>query len=190
MARRVELTLDRETVLREAFALLDEKGLEGLSLRALAARMNVQAPAFYWHFENKAELLGHMSALIYREARSSVPHCASWSEWLLEYGRAVRRGLGGLRDAARLCATAQPLEPTVSITPEVIAAPLTQFGLNQEQGLNAIAAVTSLCIGWGSYDDDGSMRSFLQGILDFDKSFEVALKALVVGLREQFEMSD
>ncbi len=188
MARRTELTLDRETVLREALAVLDERGLEGLSLRALAARLNVQAPAFYWHFESKADLLGHMSALIYREARSSVPPCASWSEWLLEYGRAVRQRFGSLRDAARLCASAQPLEPTVSITAEVIAAPLTKLGLSQEQGLNAVAAVTSLCLGWGSYDNDGSMHRFLEGIMDFDKSFEISLEALVTGLQQRFRM--
>ena len=190
MGRRNELTLDRETVLREALILLDEKGLEGLSLRALAARLNVQAPAFYWHFENKAELLGHMSALIYREARSSVRPCENWSEWLLEYGRAVRQRLAGQRDAARLCATAQPLEPTLTVTAEAIAAPLMQLGLSQEQGLNAVAAVTSLCLGWGSYDNDGSMHRFLEDIMDFDKSFEISLEALVAGLEQRFRPAD
>jgi TetR/AcrR family tetracycline transcriptional repressor len=186
VARRTELALDRETVLHEALALLNEKGLEGLSLRALAARLDVQAPAFYWHFDSKAELFGHITALIYREARDSVPPCTSWSVWLLGYGRALRQRLADLRDAARLCATAQPLEPTVTLTAEAIAAPLTHMGLSQEQGLNAVAAVTSLCIGWGSYDNDGSMHRFLEDIMDFDKSFEISLEALVAGLEQQF----
>lgn len=186
MGRRTELALDRDTLLREALILLDERGLEGLSLRALAARLNVQAPAFYWHFKNKAELLGHITALIYREARDSVPACTSWSEWLLGYGRALRQRLADLRDAARLCATYQPLEPTVQLTPEAIASPLNRMGLSQEQGLNAVAAVTSLCIGWGSYDNKGSMHRFLEDIMDFDKNFEISLEALVVGLEQRF----
>lgn len=183
MARRTELTLDRATVLREAFALLDERGLQGLSLRALGARLNVQAPSFYWHFASKAELLGHMSAAIYSEARSAVPPCEDWSEWLLAYGRSVRKRLSCQRDAARICASAQPLEPLVSVNADAVAAPLTKLGLSQEQGVNAIAAMTSLCLGWVSYDVDGSMRRFLEGIMDFDKGFEIALEALVEGLK-------
>lgn len=189
MARRAELTLDRATVLREAFALLDEKGLQGLNLRALAARLDVQAPAFYWHFTSKAELLGHMCAMIYRESRSAVPPCDDWGQWLLAYGRSLRKRLAGQRDAARICASAQPLEPTVSVSAEAIAAPLTKLGLGQDQGLNAVAAVTSLCLGWGSYDVDGSMHRFLKGIMDFDKSFEIALEALVEGLKSHMVQS-
>jgi len=183
VARRTELALDRETVLREAFALLDEKGLNGLSLRALAARLKVQAPAFYWHFSSKDELLGHMSATIYREARTALPPCDDWPSWLLVYGRSVRQRLASQRDAARICSSARPREPTISPTAEAIVAPLTALGLTQEQGLDAITAVTSLCLGWGSYDRDGSMHRFLEGIMDFEKSFEIALQALVAGLK-------
>jgi TetR/AcrR family transcriptional regulator, tetracycline repressor protein len=182
VGRRTELALDRETVLREAFGLLDEKGLRGLNMRALAARLKVQAPALYWHFSSKDELLGHMSALIYREAREAIPACKDWPSWLLAYGRSVRRRLSSQRDAARICSTAQPLAPTLTITAEAIVAPLSAFGLSQEEGLNAISAVTSLCLGWGSYDEDGSMHRFLEGIMDFDRSFEIALEALVAGL--------
>ena len=182
MGRTSNNPLDRETLLREALILLDEKGLQGLSMRALAARLNVQAPAFYWHFRNKDELLGHMSAAIYREARDAVPACTLWSDWLLSYGSALRLRLARQRGAARLCATVQPQGHDVSLSPAAIASPLTSMGLNERQGLNAVAAVTSLCIGWGSYDEDGSMHRFLEGILDFDESFSVALKSLVAGL--------
>lgn len=183
MVRQQLKQLDRETLLREAFDLMDEKGLQGLSLRALATRLNVQAPAFYWHFRSKDELLGQMSGTIYRDARAAVPACERWDAWLMEYGRALRRRLARQRGAARLCATVQPLEPSVRINAEAIAHPLTSMGLNEKQGLDAIAAVTSLCIGWGSYDEDGSMHRFLEGIIDFQESFEWALGALVEGLR-------
>ena len=187
MGRSSQKPLDRETLLREALNLLDEKGLQGLSLRALAERLNVQAPAFYWHFRSKDELLGHMSAAIYREARETVPQCNHWSDWLLFYGSALRLRLARQRGAARLCATVQPQGHDVSLSPAVIASPLTSLGLNERQGLNAVAAVTSLCIGWGSYDEDGSMHRFLEGIIDFDESFNVALEALVAGLASRLK---
>jgi TetR/AcrR family tetracycline transcriptional repressor len=182
MGRRIAQPLDRATVLREAFALLDERGFSGLSLRSLADRLGVQAPAFYWHFSSKAELLGHMSAAIYLDARTAVQPCDDWTSWLVAYGRALRQRLSSQPGAARICAIAQPLEGDVSITAAAIAEPLTQHGICGELALDAIAAVTSLAIGWSAYEPQGTMRSYLEGIMDFDKSFEVGLDALIAGL--------
>ena len=53
--------LDREHVVRVALRLLDEAGLDGLTLRRLAAELDVKAPALYWHFANKQDLLDHMA---------------------------------------------------------------------------------------------------------------------------------
>jgi TetR/AcrR family tetracycline transcriptional repressor len=151
-------------------------------LRSLADRLGVQAPAFYWHFSSKAELLGHMSAAVYRDARTAVQPCDDWTTWLLTYGRALRQRLSGQPGAARICAIAQPLEGDVSITAAAIAEPLTRHGVGEELALDAIAAVTSLAIGWNSFEPECAMRSYLEGIMDFDKSFEVGLDALIAGL--------
>ena len=47
----------RSTLLREAEAMLREQGIEGLTLRKLADRAGVRAPALYHHFEDKHDLL-------------------------------------------------------------------------------------------------------------------------------------
>ncbi|MFT3900670.1 MAG: TetR/AcrR family transcriptional regulator C-terminal domain-containing protein [Gordonia sp. (in: high G+C Gram-positive bacteria)] len=46
-----------EAVLSEAVALLDEKGEQGLTFRALAARLGGGVASIYWYVSNKAELL-------------------------------------------------------------------------------------------------------------------------------------
>jgi len=56
--------LDPALVVLVALKLLDEVGLDGLTLRRLAAELGVQAPALYWHFANKRELLDHMAQAI------------------------------------------------------------------------------------------------------------------------------
>lgn len=47
----------RSALLREAAAMLREQGIEGLTLRKLAERAGVRAPALYHHFEDKNDLL-------------------------------------------------------------------------------------------------------------------------------------
>src|SRR5262245_36093000 len=62
------MALDRETVVRTALRVLDEVGLEGLTLRRIAAELDVQAPALYWHFKNKQELLDEMATTMLVDA--------------------------------------------------------------------------------------------------------------------------
>lgn len=48
---------DRDSVTATALRLLDEVGLPDLSMRRLAAALEVQPSALYWHFPSKQELL-------------------------------------------------------------------------------------------------------------------------------------
>ena len=49
--------LSRDTVVRAALELLDEVGLADLTLRGVAERLGVQAPALYWHVRNRQDLI-------------------------------------------------------------------------------------------------------------------------------------
>jgi TetR/AcrR family tetracycline transcriptional repressor len=102
--------LDRERVVRAAIELLDRVGLDGLTLRTLAAELGVRAPALYWHFKNKDELLQQMAEMIATEdgpiARPAEDE--PWYEWLAEQARALRRTLNRHRDGAMLIASTRP----------------------------------------------------------------------------------
>lgn len=54
---RGEPALRREQIVAEALRLLDEEGVEALSMRRLAARLDAGAPSLYWHMSSKEELL-------------------------------------------------------------------------------------------------------------------------------------
>ena len=47
----------RPQILQSAREVLEEKGLEGLTMRAVADRAGVTAPALYWHFADKVALI-------------------------------------------------------------------------------------------------------------------------------------
>ncbi|WP_433181330.1 TetR/AcrR family transcriptional regulator [Actinoallomurus sp. CA-150999] len=50
-------TLSREQIVRAAIELLDEKGLDGLSMRRLGSRLAAGATSAYWYVATKDELL-------------------------------------------------------------------------------------------------------------------------------------
>ena len=55
--------LSRERIVAAALDLVDEHGLEGLTMRALGQRLGVEAMALYYYFPSKAALLAAVSEI-------------------------------------------------------------------------------------------------------------------------------
>ncbi|MGW2325289.1 TetR/AcrR family transcriptional regulator C-terminal domain-containing protein [Streptomyces sp. NPDC001700] len=97
--------LDRDQVVDTALRLLNEVGLEGLTLRRIAKELNVQAPALYWHFKNKQALLDEMATTIFlrlAEEPADPDEATTWQGRLLSSQRALRRALLRYRDGAKV----------------------------------------------------------------------------------------
>ncbi|MBO2453254.1 TetR/AcrR family transcriptional regulator C-terminal domain-containing protein [Actinomadura barringtoniae] len=93
--------IERDQVVRTALRLLDENGLEKLSLRRLAGELGVQAPALYWHVPSKRALLDHMTDVIVAPlvpelAGPSDP--AAWPDWLRRTAGLLHEALLAHRD--------------------------------------------------------------------------------------------
>lgn len=96
--------LDRKRVADTALKLLNETGLDGLTLRAIAKELDVKAPALYWHFKDKQALLDEMATEMYRRmvAGTALDPDDTWQERLLKSNRGLRAALLGYRDGAKV----------------------------------------------------------------------------------------
>ncbi|MYZ09787.1 TetR family transcriptional regulator [Streptomyces sp. SID2999] len=96
--------LDRRKVADTALRLLNETGLDGLTLRAIARELDVKAPALYWHFKDKQALLDEMATEMYRRmiAGAVLDPADTWQERLLAACRGLRAALTGYRDGAKV----------------------------------------------------------------------------------------
>ncbi|MFJ4535764.1 TetR/AcrR family transcriptional regulator C-terminal domain-containing protein [Streptomyces tibetensis] len=96
--------LDRRRVADTALRLLNEVGLDGLTLRAIARELDVKAPALYWHFKDKQALLDEMATEMYRRmvAGAALDPADTWQDRLLKANRGLRAALLGYRDGAKV----------------------------------------------------------------------------------------
>lgn len=104
------MKLDREEIIDAALLILDEVGMDKLSTRALAARLDVAQPALYWHFRSKDLLLDALSVEIlarHHKARVPMPR-QTWEAFTLANARSFRKALLAVRDGARIHARARP----------------------------------------------------------------------------------
>jgi TetR/AcrR family transcriptional regulator, tetracycline repressor protein len=99
--------LAKTEIVRAALETLDAEGLDGLTLRKVAARLDVQAPALYWHVRNKQDLLDEMGTEVWRRISLRMdgrPIDEPWREAMAVYGRIVREELLRHRDGAKMAA--------------------------------------------------------------------------------------
>ncbi|MFS0893902.1 TetR family transcriptional regulator [Microbacterium sp. 179-I 3D3 NHS] len=94
---------DRESVASTALDLLDEVGLADLSMRRIAARLDVQPSALYWHFASKQELLAELSDRI----TASIHGIDGGA---LSIARRIRDALFAHRDGAELVLSTYALQ--------------------------------------------------------------------------------
>lgn len=96
--------LDRRRVAGTALTLLNEVGLDGLTLRAIARELDVKAPALYWHFKDKQALLDEMATEMFRRMTDGIEPAPGdgWRERLLRSNRVLRRTLLAYRDGAKV----------------------------------------------------------------------------------------
>ncbi|MDQ3886178.1 MAG: TetR family transcriptional regulator, partial [Actinomycetota bacterium] len=136
------MPLSRDEVVREAVRLLDEVGLEGLTLRRLGARLGVAAPTLYWHVKDKRALLDLVAEAIVTENRPSVrpAHGQPWWEWLSASAWAQYGGLVNHRDAALVVAGNRPWEDSLPDVDQVVGS-LIEVGFPPAEALESILMV-------------------------------------------------
>ncbi|WP_318205577.1 TetR/AcrR family transcriptional regulator C-terminal domain-containing protein [Streptomyces sp. SCL15-4] len=142
--------LDRERVADTALRLLNEVGLDGLTLRAIAKELDVKAPALYWHFKDKQALLDEMATLMYRRmlAHTALDPCDTWRERLLAVNRGLRSALLGYRDGARVFSGSRFTSTDHAPALEANLRLLTGAGLGLTEAVDAGRTVNAYTIGF------------------------------------------
>ncbi|MCX4971912.1 TetR/AcrR family transcriptional regulator C-terminal domain-containing protein [Streptomyces sp. NBC_00620] len=142
--------LDKKQVVDTALRLLNEVGLDGLTLRAIAKELNVQAPALYWHFKNKQALLDEMATEMYRRmvADAGIPPGVSWQERLLLGQRGLRRSLLGYRDGAKVFSGSRFTGTEHAVELELNLRALLDAGFTLPQAARASSTVYLFTIGF------------------------------------------
>ena len=176
------MPLDRERIVTEAVALLDESGLEMVTLRKLAARLGVQAPTLYWHIKNKAALVNAIAeAILHAEfaGLSGPPESDSWQSWLTTMATRLRRAMLAHPDGARVVSAGQMSVTMASVT-EVSVRCLVDRGVSLRQARLTVLAVERFTI--GHVLEEQAPRPDADAVADFDMEAFAATHPLLVAV--------
>ncbi|HVV08938.1 helix-turn-helix domain-containing protein [Amycolatopsis sp.] len=93
MARPRIPLISRDRALAVALEIIDERGLEGLSIRRLADALGVNGASLYHHFRDKDEIVAGAAELALAELRLPAEQGGGWRAWLPESIRRLRRAM-------------------------------------------------------------------------------------------------
>jgi TetR/AcrR family transcriptional regulator, tetracycline repressor protein len=196
--------LNRNLVVVEALAMLDQEGLERFSLRRLADRLGVTPMAVYNHVSSKRDLLQAVADAVVSE----VDYSAARGDWRRVVGtcfRTLRKTCLAHPGAVPLIESAEQLHPSIFRPMEITLAALRGAGLGATDAVRAYFLLTTFTLGqvgyqirgWGSGVDPRAAvrearisRSAFPAVVDarvqdqwnFDQAFEFGLSVILAGI--------
>ncbi|WP_260739044.1 TetR/AcrR family transcriptional regulator C-terminal domain-containing protein [Tunturiibacter lichenicola] len=140
------MKVNREMVAQAGLKLLNEVGLEQLTLRRLGTELKVQAAAIYWHFKSKEALLDEMATMVLAEG---APHLvparrgSDWKIWAAAFGHGLRKTLLAYRDGARMVSGTELTNTEYMKTVESIGSRLLEAGFSLRQTVVLLSTIYS-----------------------------------------------
>jgi TetR/AcrR family transcriptional regulator, tetracycline repressor protein len=141
------MRLNRDHVLSTALDLLDEVGLDQLTMRRLTTTLGVQNGATYWHFRSKQALLEAMADTLLAGVPDDLDQQQPWHERITHLAHRLRRALLSRRDGARLFASAFFPLPNALAYGEAMIATLREGGLSSRDASWAADTLTYYVVG-------------------------------------------
>ena len=210
------MRLSRQQVVNTALDLLDEVGLDQLTMRRLTTALGVQNGATYWHFRNKQALLEAMADTLLTDLATGLDRQAPWDERASELAHRLRRALLSRRDGARLFSGAFFPLPNALAYGEAMIATFDEGGLPGRDASWAADTLTYYVVGHtieeqlatAAPDGGGSATARLTAAIDPERHphmhaalahipaphhqdhFEYGLRLVITGIRSSAQVRD
>lgn len=200
--------LNRQRIASAAIALLDETGLDGLSMRKLGASLGVEAMSLYNHVRNKADLLDTIHAHLLEsmgEELAKSPPTQGWEKAAAGLARAFLRLLKAHPNAIPLFASRSAIAPgSLALVDDSIGL-LLGAGFTPVESMHAFQTLFALTIGHAVFHygprsadsfakaEDYARHQHLAGLAHPelrppDDEFEFGLEAVLAGLRQRLDL--
>jgi AcrR family transcriptional regulator len=183
--------LDQAAVVTAAAELVNEEGIEALTLSRLAGRLGIRPPSLYNHIDNLADLYRKLALLNARSLGDRMGSAAigrSGSQAVAAIAQAYRAYikenpgvyLASLRASGNQDPPDLELREAEERAVRVVLAVLASYALDEEDALHAVRGLRSLVHGFASLEIAGGF-----GLpLDCDESFRRLVEIYIAGLKQ------
>jgi AcrR family transcriptional regulator len=178
--------LDRESVLSAAEELVDEHGLDAVTMTMLAARLDAKVPSLYNHVQSLEELRGELQIRCMRDLAREVRRAAMGSVGSEGLQRLAATFLAFARaHPHRYAAMTRPIinyDAFVAASAEAVEAlamVIGSTGLTGDEGLTAQMAFFAALHGYVSLETSGFLVPLDEDHFDGNDTYEVVVRGAI-----------
>ncbi|WP_395361706.1 TetR/AcrR family transcriptional regulator [Streptomyces sp. YH02] len=169
--------LDRDRIVATAMRMLDEEGLAKLSMRKLAAELNVTAMSLYWYVDTKDDIIEFAMDRAYGEFDlAAVDAAADWRDRIHVLALEYRRMLVGHPWMSPSTGQYLNIGPNAIAVGQKIHEAIRETGLPLERQPSAMAAVFQFVYGYGTIEAQFDRRAAEAGMSQ-DEFYVDSIKA-------------
>lgn len=200
-------SLRADQVVAEALSLVNEGGLESLTMRRLADRLHAHLPTIYRLVDGKDALMDEMAETILAKAFSnSRTDDSDWVHQMRSHATGLRSALLAQRDGARIVGGNYAAKRANLTYTDSLVGCVQNLGLVGEHALWAAGAVFCFVLGevleqqGATGGEIETLQSVVRGgayphlvagpverLLDFDARFDFGLALLMSGMQSHLE---
>jgi hypothetical protein len=197
--------LTKSKICEAAIDIIENNGLEGLSMRKLASKLNIEAASLYNHIANKSQLFDLIQEHLYSQTPANFAD-KNWKTHLFNLAMSARQGLLQYPKVALLFATRPAITTSSLKQAEITLNVLIKAGFKPSDGLSIFRNLHVFVLGHvlaevgkvpGEKDDTNEpslnninineyptlKKSFsYKSSLDFEKGFKLGLECTLNGL--------
>lgn len=139
--------LSRERIIESALRIIDDEGVEALSMRRIAAALGVQAMSLYNHVGGKADVLDGVTEYITTDMHITRHSRDSWEDGIRSVAHAFRRASLRHPRAGELVLTRQLNSPGVLPTIDCSLKVLLEHGFEEANAVHALRLLVAFQVG-------------------------------------------
>lgn len=163
--------ITREGIVEAALEVLDDGGIDAVTVRAVAMRLGIKAPALYHHVRSKQDLLDEMGTVMQRRVNAAFQASGAdlpWPQALAAYARALRAEYLRHRDGARIFSGTRLTDPEVLRAQEPWLERAVAGGAELDRLIDAAEAITAFVVGFVIEEQErrqsgGTLRYSVEG---------------------------
>ena len=141
------MKFDAQIALEAALKLLDEVGIEKVTMRALATALGVQAPSLYYYYQSRQALLDAIAETLARSALEGIDRHAALGDLPEAMARSLRDALLKVRDGARVFSGSYSPTPSVLGFSDRLIAALVAQGRDVESAVHTAFNIVYYVVG-------------------------------------------
>ena len=159
--------IDRDAVLRASLEIADERGLESLTMQAVAERLGVTSMALYRHVDNKADVLDGVVEQLLTEFALPATNLGP-ADRLAAIGRAVRATARRHPHVFPLLLRLPATTPGARQTRSVVYEALAEAGISEDRIARTERLVSTMVLGFAASEASGRFAAHPQAEIDLD----------------------